>query len=120
MTIHLENENVGNAVQVANGFWIIATAHHPGGSKAFPPINNRCLVFRLVEDGAPLLLVINGIEASAIPEVQRIEQESGLRVRYVLSPGGGHHLLLPPWVEAFPQARVLLGPARIPRTRSGK
>src|SRR5215831_13158604 len=41
-------------------------------------------------------------------------------VRYVLSPGGGHHVLLPPWVEAFPRASVLVGPARIPRTASGK
>ena len=40
-------------------------------------------------------------------------------MRYVLSPGGGHHVLLPPWVEAFPRASVLVGPARIPRTASG-
>jgi hypothetical protein len=73
-----------------------------------------------VENGTPILLVINGVDARAIPEVKRIEKDTGLAVRYVLSPGGGHHLLLPPWVEAFPQAVVLVGPARIPRTTSGK
>ena len=120
MTINLENENVGRAAQVSDGFWIIATNHNPGGSKSFPAINNRCLVFRLTENGAPLLLVINGVESSAIAEVKRLERETGLSVRYVLSPGGGHHVLMPPWVEAFPHASVLVGPTRIPRTASGK
>jgi hypothetical protein len=78
------------------------------------------LVFRIVEAGAPSLLVINGVDTGAIAEVKRLERQTGLVVRYVLSPGGGHHVLLPPWVEAFPQASVLVGPARIPRTASGK
>jgi hypothetical protein len=120
MTIQLDDEKAGTAVQVADGFWIIATTHRPGGSHSFPEVNNRCLIFRVVENGAPLLLVINGVEPQAIAEVKRLERETGLAVRYVLSPGGGHHVLLPPWVEAFPRASVLVGPARIPRTASGK
>jgi hypothetical protein len=120
MSIDLAKESVGAAAQVADGFWIIATNHHPGGSHSFPEINNRCLVFRLIENGSPILLVINGVEPSAIAEVKRLEGETGLAVRYVLSPGGGHHVLLPPWVEAFPRASVLVGPDRIPRTQSGK
>lgn len=120
MTIALDKETVGTAAPVADGFWILATKHHPGGSRSFPEINNRCLVFRLVENGAPILLVINGVDPHVIPEVKRIEKETGLAVRYVLSPGGGHHVLLPPWVEAFPRAAVLVGPARIPRTANGK
>jgi len=120
MAIDIAKERVGVAAQVADGFWIIATKHHPGGSRSFPEINNRCLIFRVVENGAPLLLVINGVEPSAIREVKRIEKETGLTVRYVLSPGGGHHLLLPPWVEAFPHASVLVGRERIPRTSNGK
>jgi hypothetical protein len=119
-SIELTKESVGVAAQVAEGFWIIATNHHPGGSRSFPEINNRCLVFRLVENGEPILLVINGVEPAAIAEVERLERETGLSVRYVLSPGGGHHVLLPPWVEAFPRASVLVGPDRIPRTSSGK
>jgi hypothetical protein len=120
MTIELSRECAGVAAEVADGFWIIATQHHPGGSHQFPEINNRCLLFRIVESGAPALLVINGVAASAIAQVKRLEQQTGLAVRYVLSPGGGHHVLLPPWVDAFPQASVLVGPERIPRTASGK
>ncbi len=118
--IDLGKERVGVAAEVFDGFWIIATDHHPGGSRSFPHVNNRCLIFRLVENGAPLLLVINGVEPSAIAEVKRIERETRLSVRYVLSPGGGHHVLMPPWVQAFPHASVLVGPVRIPRTASGK
>jgi hypothetical protein len=120
MSIDLSRERTGAAAEVADGFWIIATQHHPGGSHQFPEINNRCLVFRIVEDGAPRLLVINGVDASAIAEVKQLEQRTGLIVSYVVSPGGGHHVLLPPWVEAFPKASVLVGPERIPRTASGK
>jgi hypothetical protein len=120
MRIKLESEKVGRATQVADSFWIVATKHHPGGSHSFPEVNNRCLVFRLVENGTPLLLVINGVDPAVIPEVKRIENETGLAVRYVLSPGGGHHVLLPAWALAFPDASVLVGPDRIPRTANGK
>ncbi len=120
MSIDLSGERTGAAAEVAEGFWIIATEHHPGGSHQFPAINNRCLVFRVVEEGGPRLLVVNGVDAGAIAEVKRLEQQTGLVVRYVISPGGGHHVLLPPWVEAFPHAAVLVGPDRIPRTASGK
>jgi hypothetical protein len=118
--IDLAQETPGRAVRVAEGFWILATQHHPGGSRSFPEINNRCLVFDLVEAGVRLLLVINAVDPSAIAEVKRIERETGLSVRYVLSPGGGHHVLMPAWVEAFPDASVLVGPERIPRTANGK
>jgi hypothetical protein len=87
--IDLVQETPGRAVRVAEGFWILATQHHPGGSRSFPEINNRCLIFELVEAGARLLLVINALDPSAIAEVKRIERETGLAVRYVLSPGGG-------------------------------
>jgi hypothetical protein len=120
MSIDLSQERAGRAAEVAAGFWIIATEHHPGGSHQFPCINNRCLVFRVVDAGEPQLVVINGADAGAIAEVQRLERETGLTVRYVLSPGGGHHVLMPPWVDAFPHASVLVGPDRIPRTASGK
>jgi hypothetical protein len=120
MSINLGEERVGEAAQVAEGFWIIATEHHPGGSQQFPAINNRCLVFRVVPAGVPELVVINGVDAGAIAEVKKLERQTGASVRHVLSPGGGHHVLLPPWVEAFPLASVWVGPDRIPRTASGK
>lgn len=120
MAIDLSGEAYGKAAKVAEGFWIVATRHQPGGSARFPAINNRCCVFRVVEGGTPVLVVINGVDAGAIPEVHRIEQESGAKVRYVLSPGGGHHVLMGPWIDAFPEAKVLLCPDRTPRTANGK
>ena len=118
--IDLSNEAVGKATEVAPGFWVIATRHHPGGSAKMPEINNRCLVFKLEEAGTPLLLVVNGVDGAAIAQVQRIQEASGLQVRYIVSPGGGHHFLMPHWQQAFTDAKVLLPPARIPRTASGQ
>jgi hypothetical protein len=118
--IDLSGETPGKAVRVADGFWIVATQHHPAGARSFPEINNRCLIFEVMENGTPVLLAINGVEPSAIAEVKRVEVETGRRLRYILSPGGGHHVLLPPWVQAFPHASVLVGAERIPRTANGK
>ena len=43
--------------------------------------------------GRPVLAVVNAVDPrGAIPEVRRLERETGLPVRYIVSPGGGHHL----------------------------
>lgn len=118
--IDLSKESFGKAVPVADGVWVIATRHRPGGSRSFPEINNRAVVFRLEEGGNRVLVVMNGVEPAAIPEVKQIESRSGLTVKYVVSPGGGHHFLMPPWQAAFPEAKILLPPTRIPRTAGGK
>lgn len=118
----LRGEAPGKAVAVFDGVWLIATRHRPGLSRHMFEINNRCFVFRLFDQkaGKPVLLVANGVDpAQAIPEVRRIERETGLGVSAVVSPGGGHHLLLEPWHTEFQQARVLVGPVRIPRTANG-
>jgi hypothetical protein len=122
-SIRLDQETPGKAVQVADGFWIVATRHRPGLSKKMFEINNRCLVFRLhdAEAGGPVLLVANAVDpAQALSEVKRLESETGLTVRYLVSVGGGHHLHLGPWIEAFAQAKVLIPPLRIPRTSNGQ
>jgi hypothetical protein len=68
-----------------------------------------------------VLAVVNAVDPlAAIPEVRRLEHETGLEVRYVISPGGGHHLHLDAWHQQFTRAQVLVGPARIPRTRHGQ
>jgi hypothetical protein len=120
--IRIENETWDRAVEVADGFWMIATRHRPGFSRLMPEINNRCLIFRLRDDraGKPVLLVANGVDPRVIPEVRRIERETGLEVRYILSVGGGHHLMLPAWRDEFTGAEVLVGPDRIPRTPSAR
>jgi hypothetical protein len=122
MDSNLAGESFGKAVQVADGVWIIATRHRPGLSKRMFEVNNRCIIFRLKEPaGGQVLLVANAVDPSqALGEVRRLERETGLHVRYVLSVGGGHHLHMDAWIEAFPEARVLLPPVRVPRTRHGK
>jgi hypothetical protein len=117
----IDLETVGKVAQVADGVWLLATRHHPGMSKHMFQINNRCFVFRLQDTTGPVLLVVNAVDpAVGIPEVRRLEHETGLTVRYIVSPGGGHHIMMLPWYEQFPNAQVLLGPVRIPRTRNGQ
>lgn len=118
----LGGETPGKAVQVFDGVWLIATSHRPGLSRHMAEVNNRCFVFRLFDQkaGKQVLLVVNAVDpAQAIPEVRRLERETGLAVSAVVSPGGGHHLHMPAWHAEFQQARMLLGPVRIPRTGNG-
>jgi hypothetical protein len=66
-------------------------------------------------------VVVNAVDpVAAIPEVRRLEHETGLAVRYIVSPGGGHHLQIEPWHEQFTQAQVLLCPVRVPFTAHGQ
>src|SRR3954464_325768 len=94
-SLDLSGEAPGRAVPVFDGVWLIATRHRPGLSKHMFEINNRCFVFRLYDQrlGQPGLLVVNaGAPPQAIPEVRRLERETGLPVTAIVSPGGGHHL----------------------------
>lgn len=119
----IAGENWGKAVEVSPGFWVIATRHHPAGSKYNPEINNRCLVFRLNDadaGGKPVLLVANAVDGSAMGEVRRIEKETGLGAKYLIAPGAGHSLHLEEWHDAFPDLTVLAGPVRIPRVAAGR
>src|SRR6187455_1778645 len=121
-TIQLSRETYDRAVEVADGFWMIGTHHRPGFMKMQPVVNNRCLIFRLYDQvrKEDVLVVSNGADPRIIPEVRRIERETGLVVRHILSPGGGHHLLMPAWRDEFTTAEVLVGPVRIPNTVGGK
>src|SRR5256885_4708267 len=107
--LQMERETPGKAAEVATGFWILATKHRPGLSRHMFEVNNRCFVFRLNDAGRPVLAVVNAVDpAVGIPEVRRLALETGLPVRYVISPGGGHHLMLEPWHQQFTEAQVLV------------
>src|SRR5256885_10539043 len=121
--LQIASEQWGRAVEVASGFWVIATHHRPGYSRFNPEINNRCLVFRLRDASAgnqEVLAVVNAVDASVIAELRRIETETRVPIRYLISPGGGHNVMLPEWHEQLSQARILVGPTRIPRVAAGK
>jgi hypothetical protein len=121
-SLDLSAETVGKAVSVFDGVWLIATRHRPGLSKHMFEINNRCFVFRLFDQhaGRAVLLVANAVDPEqGVAEVQRLERETGLPVAAIVSPGGGHHLHMAAWHAAFPGAKLLVGPERIPRTPNG-
>lgn len=123
MTVKLQLETIGKAREISDGFWLLATRHRPGLSKQLFEINNRCLVFRLYDNSAraSCLVVVNAVDPTdAIPEVRRLERETGLDVRYVVSPGGGHHLHVAAWHAAFSSAKVLFCPVRVPSTANGQ
>jgi len=68
-----------------------------------------------------VLLVVNAVDPEqGIPEVRRLERETGLPVVAIVSPGGGHHLHMAAWHAAFTSAKLLVGPERIPRTANGR
>jgi len=118
--IDLGSEEKGKVVQVADGFWILATSHHPGGNPGMPEINNRAMIFRLKDNGEDVLAVFNAVDPGQMGKVHDLEKETGLSVKYVVSVGGGHHLLMNDWHDAFPEAQLKLGPIRVPRTTNGK
>jgi hypothetical protein len=121
--IHIEGEQADRAVEVASGFWVIGTKHRPGYSRFNPEVNNRCLIFKLRDASAgnqEVLVVVNAVDGAAIDEVRRIEAETRVPIRYLVAPGGGHSVMLPEWHDRLPGARVLVGPARIPRIAAGK
>jgi hypothetical protein len=119
----LSAETDGKAVPVFDGVWLLATRHRPGLSRHMFEINNRCFIFRLFDHGArrAVLLVVNAVDPEqSVSEVRRLERETGLPVTAIVSPGGGHHLHMPAWHAAFPAAKLLVGPERVPRTTNGR
>jgi hypothetical protein len=121
--IAIETEAFGQARQMSDGFWLLATRHRPGLSKQFFEINNRCLIFRLFDAtaGRTCLLVVNAVDPTqSLAEVKRLERETGLAVEYVVSPGGGHHLHMAAWHAELPRAKFLLCPVRTPNTANGR
>src|SRR4051794_26289172 len=85
-------ESFGSAVEVADGFWVLATRHHPGHAKNRYAINDRCLLFRVDDGRGPSLVVVNAVDPQIIPEVQRVATMTRLPVRTIVSPGGGRHV----------------------------
>jgi len=117
--LRLDEEAFGKAVEVADGFWVLATRQVPACAKGVFAMNDRCLLFRLVDAGTPVLVAVNAVDPSALGEVKRVARETGLPVRYVVSPGGPYAALAA-WREELTDATILVCPIRTPRTPLGK
>jgi hypothetical protein len=119
---HLDfsSEDWDKPVQFFDGCWVIASRHNPGLLSSME-LNNRVFVFRLRgRAGKDVLLVFGCGGASTLAGVRAIEKQTGTNVGWVVGNGGGHHLFLSLWYEAFPQARVLVPAKRVPFTRNGQ
>ncbi|MEM7154833.1 MAG: hypothetical protein AAF799_18430 [Myxococcota bacterium] len=119
----LQREAYGQAVPVAEGFWLLATRHHGAGLSRFPEANNRSFILRLTDAGTgrPGLVVFNATDpVQAFPAVRRVCAETGLDVREVVSTSGGHHAYMGAWHDEFPQAQLRVGARRVPHTTQGR
>jgi hypothetical protein len=118
--LDFSRETWDQATAFADGCWVIAQKHGLGLNDALQ-VNNRTFVLRLTEaDGDDVLLVFGCADAPAVAATKRLETETGLAVRWILSNGGAHHMFLDLWYQAFPEARVLIPGQRIPFTRNGR
>lgn len=118
--IDFSAESWDQPTEFYEGCWVIANKHCPALNQSME-VNNRVFVFRLRDRaGQATLLVFGCGRAETIEAVKQIEQETGLSVSWVVSNGGGHHLFLDLWYQAFPQARIPIPAKRIPFTRNGQ
>jgi len=123
MQLPLEREITGRAVELVDGFWLLATRHRGGGFSMFPEMNNRSFILRLIDQttGQPCLVALNATDPKqSLAQVGRVCQQTGLALGYVISTSGAHHSYMGAWHQAFEAATLLLGAERVPRTANGK
>jgi hypothetical protein len=119
---HLDfsSETWDQPVKFFDGCWVVASRHNPGLLTSVE-LNNRVFVFELRgRSGKNVLLVLGCGGPSTIAAVHEIERKTGTKVAWVVGNGGGHHLFLSLWYDAFPDARVLIPAKRVPFTRNGQ
>jgi len=106
-------------VQVDEDIWTQCATHGPGNKKTPLSLVNRSIIYRLrPEGGPPFLVVLNALwvcDASGEPinGIKELSKQLGAEVKFVVTPGGGHHLSLAQYAKAFPGARVCVPEGRI-------
>jgi hypothetical protein len=118
--IDFSSEDWDTATEFYDGCWAIADRHCPSLNRAME-VNNRTFIFRLKSKGGDDVLLAFGCGGGkTIDVVKRLEKDTGAKLGWVLGNGGGHHLFLGLWYEAFPEARILVPSKRVPSTENGQ
>jgi hypothetical protein len=106
--------------QVADGVYTVSERHKPAGAAIFPDINNRGFIYRVTNESGVEHLLLNGIPGpGCIPKVQKIEEDTGLKLTLIVGQGDFHHMALSKWLDAYPQVKVLQSGIKFPKTRNG-
>jgi hypothetical protein len=108
-------------VELSEDVWTQCASHGPGNKKGPLVVLNRSIIYRLRPPaGEPFLVVINALHGcpetgEPIAGLRRLEESLGHEIKFVLTPGSGHHLSLADYAKAFPEARVCVPRGRIVR-----
>jgi hypothetical protein len=108
-------------VQLDEDIWTQVVTHGPGNEVGPVSVANRSILYRLKpEGGDPFLVVLNALwcdddTKEPCASVRKLADELGAPVKFVLTPGSGHHLSLHRYAEAFPDARICIPAGRIER-----
>lgn len=111
-------------VEVLPDVWTQVARHGPGEAKGPVAVTNRSIIYRLhPAEGEPFLAVLNGLwvdgaKGEPFGGLRSLEESTGAKVRFILAPGGAHHLSLTHYADAFPEARVCVAQGRIPRVNT--
>jgi hypothetical protein len=111
----------GRVHRIAKGVYSLPTRFDFMGVH---PINNRSVIVQVPgAKGEPrgALAIVNPAELlpDAERDLRRIEEETGARVRYLISPGDWHYLFIGSYLRVFPEARAYVAPGRIPSKAPG-
>ena len=123
-SLDLSAETPGRAVPVFDGVWLIATTAPARPVETH--VRDQQPLFRV-----PALRSAGGPAGAAGRQRGRSRagdpggaaprtRDQACRSSRSCLPGGGHHLHMAPWHAAFPSAKLLVGPERIPRTANGR
>jgi len=80
------------------------------------PLNNRSIVVHLPFAQGGDIAIINPAELSpkVLTSLKSLEQSTGAKIKYLISPGDWHYLFIGAYLKAFPEATAYVPPGRIP------
>ena len=81
------------------------------------PLSNRSIVVHLPYPHGGEICIINPAELSTkvLTSLKNLEQSTGAKIKYLISPGDWHYLFIGSYLKEFPEATAYVPPGRIPR-----